>query len=87
MQLAQEYGPFALGTYFAIFAIVFAGFAAAISAGFEVEGAAGSVGLLGAAWLATKVTQPLRIAATLALTPLAAAALRRLGWAKPKQDE
>jgi hypothetical protein len=33
---------------------------------------------LGATWLATKLTQPLRIFATLALTPVVAAALRKL---------
>ena len=83
-QLAQEYGPFALGTYLAIFALVFGGFVLAISSGFEVESAAGSAGLLGAAWLATKLTQPLRIAATLVITPFAAAGLRRLGRVKSK---
>jgi hypothetical protein len=74
--LLAEYGKVAIWLYFTIFALVFAGFAIAISAGVEVESAAGGAGLAGAAWLATKVTQPVRILATLALTPLVARAIR-----------
>jgi hypothetical protein len=69
-QLLVEYGKIALIVYLVIFALVFAGFAVAIGAGYQPEGAAGSAGLLGAAWVATKLTQPLRILATLALTPI-----------------
>lgn len=36
-----------------------------------------TVGTWGAAWVATKLTQPLRIAATLALTPVVGALRRR----------
>jgi hypothetical protein len=68
--LLEEYGKLALVIYFTIFAVVFAGFIIAIAAGVEVESAAGGAGLVGAAWLGTKVTQPLRILATLALTPI-----------------
>jgi hypothetical protein len=80
--LLEEYGGLALATYFVIFALTLAGFAIAISYGFEVEGASGNVGLLGAAWLATKLTQPLRIAGTLALTPILAVVMRRLRRSK-----
>jgi hypothetical protein len=73
--LLAEYGKIALYLYFGIFALVLAGFAIAISAGVEVESTAGSAGILGAAWLATKLTQPLRILATLALTPIVARVL------------
>jgi hypothetical protein len=38
-----------------------------------------TVGTWGAAYIATKLTQPLRIAATLALTPLVGGLLRRFG--------
>jgi hypothetical protein len=76
-QLLAEYGKLALYVYLAIFALVLAGFALAISMGIKVESAAGQAGIWGAAWLATKVTQPLRILATLALTPLVARLLRR----------
>ena len=42
-----------------------------------VEGTVAQAGVLGAAYVATKATQPLRILATLALTPLIARLVRR----------
>jgi hypothetical protein len=75
--LLAEYGKVAIYLYFAIFALVFAGFTIAIAAGVDVESAAGGAGLVGAAWLATKLTQPLRILATLALTPIVGKLLAR----------
>jgi hypothetical protein len=75
--LLAEYGRLALYVYLAIFAIVLAGFALAIQTGISVESTAGKAGIWGAAWVATKVTQPLRILATLALTPLVAQLLKR----------
>src|SRR5690606_31849153 len=78
-KLLAEYGRLALVTYLVLFALSLAGFAAAIAFGFEVESAAGGAGLLGAAYLGTKAIQPLRIAATLALTPLVARLLGRRG--------
>ena len=71
------YGPIALVVYLVIFALVFAGFVIAISTGLASEDSDGSVALFVAAWVATKLTQPLRIGATLVLTPLAARLLRR----------
>jgi hypothetical protein len=76
-KLLAEYGQLALYVYFAIFALVICGFALAIQMGIAVESAAGKAGIWGAAWLATKVTQPLRILATIALTPLVAQLLKR----------
>ena len=73
--LLAEYGRIALITYLVLFALVFIGFLIAISAGFETD--SGSAGSLGAAWLATKVTQPIRIGAALLLTPLVAKLVRR----------
>jgi hypothetical protein len=70
--LMEEYGKIAITTYFVIFGLVFAGFAIAIKFGFQPEGGTGTAGLLGAAWLATKATQPFRILGTLALTPVVA---------------
>ncbi len=75
--LLAEYGRVAIWTYFAIFALVLLGFCLAIAYGFDVESAKGGAGTLGAAYLATKATQPLRIAATLALTPLIARLVKR----------
>ena len=80
--LLAEYGRVAIILYFTIFFLVLAGFAIAISAGFDVEGAGETTGLIGAAWLATKVTQPIRIIVTLALTPLVA---RGWEWVKGKR--
>lgn len=68
--LMIEYGQWALVIYLAIFAVVLVGFVLAIRMGFEVEGAGATAGTWAAAYVATKVVQPLRIMATLALTPL-----------------
>lgn len=67
--LLEDYGPVAFAVYFAIFFLCIAGFALAFRMGFQMEGVGGTAGTLGAAWLATKALQPLRILATLALTP------------------
>ena len=82
--LLAEYGPVAVGVYLAIFAVVFAGAAVALQLGFSFEVTAGSAGTLGAAWVATKLTQPLRILATVALTPPVAAVVRRV---QPKNEK
>lgn len=76
--LLAEYGNIALATYIVIWLATLAGFAIAISLGFQVESATGGVGLLGASWVATKLTQPFRIAGTIAATPVVAAVLRKL---------
>ncbi|HVJ19870.1 MAG TPA: DUF1279 domain-containing protein [Polyangiaceae bacterium] len=81
--LLAEYGRVAIWTYFVLFGLVLTGFAIAISAGVEVESAQGHAGVLGAAWVATKLTQPLRILATLALTPIVARVGERLRRSKP----
>lgn len=83
-ELLAEYGNVALYTYFGLFALVLLGFAAAIKLGIHAEGATGSAGVLGAAWVATKLTQPLRIMATVVLTPLLAQAMKR--W-RPRTTE
>ncbi len=77
-ELFEKYGTTAVVVYFALFFLVLAGFAAAIAFGVKVESAAGSAGVLGGAYLATKLTQPLRIAATFAITPLVAKLVDKL---------
>ena len=77
-ELLAQYGAVAVVVYFTIFFAVLFGFWAAIRLGWRPESVAGSVGTFGAAYLATKLTQPLRIAATLALTPLAAKVYARV---------
>jgi len=74
--LMAEYGSVALWVYFAIFALVLGGFALAMSLGFHVKGGALTAGTWGAAYVATKLTQPLRILATLVLTPIVMKVLR-----------
>jgi hypothetical protein len=77
-QIATEYGAVAVVVYLAIFAAVLLGSWAAIHFGWKPESAGGRVGSFTAAYIATKLTQPLRIAATLALTPLVAKAYERM---------
>jgi hypothetical protein len=76
--LMADYGRTAIWVYLSIFALSIATFTVSLQLGFEVDGAAGTTGTLAAAYLATKAIQPLRIAATVALTPLAAAAVARV---------
>lgn len=81
--LLAEYGSIALGTYFVIFFGTWFGFWWAISSGIEVSGATGAAGTIGGAYAATKLTQPLRIGATVVLTPLVAAVKHRI-WPSPE---
>lgn len=82
-KLLVEYGSLGLWVYFAIFALVLIGFALAIQLGVDVDGAAGTAGTWGAAYVATKLTQPLRILATLVVTPLVVRVARRFKGAAP----
>ena len=77
-QIATEYGAVAVVVYLSIFAAVLLGSWAAIHFGWKPESVGGNVGSFTAAYIATKLTQPLRIAATLALTPLVAKAYERI---------
>lgn len=70
--LLAEYGRIAIYTYLVLFVLVLAGFALAFKTGLKVDSSVGQLGLLGAAWVATKVTQPLRIVASVAMTPIVA---------------
>ena len=76
--LLVEYGAVAVVVYFALFFLVWFGFAAAINAGWQPTSNAGNAGTWVAAYIATKFTQPLRIAATVALTPLSAKLYERV---------
>jgi hypothetical protein len=75
--LFAEYGRVAIFTYFAIFFLVLGAFALALSFGVEVEGAGKGATVIGGAYVATKLTQPLRILATLLLTPVVAGVIKR----------
>ena len=69
-QILAQYGVLAFAIYMALFFGVLLGFYVAINAGLAPESVAGRAGAFTAAYLATKLTQPLRIAATVVLTPL-----------------
>jgi len=67
-----EYGSVAVAVYVVMFILVIVGFWAAIRFGWRADSTAANVGAWTAAYIATKLTQPLRIAATVAITPLVA---------------
>jgi len=71
-KLMAEYGTVAVIVYFTIFFATLGGFWLAIRFGWRPSSAAGSVGTLAAAYIATKLTQPIRIAATVVVTPFVA---------------
>ena len=85
----REYGAIALMVYLTIWLTVWAGFTIAIATGLDVDGDAGGAGMLGiigAAWLPTKLTQPLRIGATFVVTPIVAGVWHRISGKKKKSD-
>ena len=64
--LIAESGAIVLWVYFGIFGLVLVSTATALEMGVKLDGVAGAAGIWGAAYLFTKLTQPLRIAATCA---------------------
>jgi Kef-type K+ transport system membrane component KefB len=76
--LLVEYGVTALVVHYVIFALVIVGFWAAIRLGWQPSTAVGSVGTWTAAYIMTKIVQPLRIFATLAVTPFIAKLYERV---------
>lgn len=76
-KILAEYGGIAFVLYLAIFFAVLGGFWFAIRMGFRPAGTGGRVGAFAAAYIATKLTQPLRIGLTILLTPIVAR-----GWAR-----
>ncbi len=82
-----EYGRVAIYTYLTLSVLTIIGFSIAFGAGVAPSSATGVVGVIGAGWVAAKATMPLRILATLGLTPLVAALLKRRQKAAPPDDE
>ncbi len=76
--LVVEYGIIAIIVHYVIFAIVIVGFWAAIRSGWQSTSTAGSMSTWGAAYVAAKITQPLRIIATIAITPFIAKLYEKL---------
>jgi hypothetical protein len=70
--LLLEYGPLALLMNYVIFGLVIVGFYAAIQLGFQVESTGAKAGSWAAAYAASQVVKPLRLAAVFMLTPLVA---------------
>jgi len=84
--LYKEYGGIMIGVFLTIWVITFFGTLIAILTGFEIQGSSPNMGLLaalGASWVMLKVTMPVRVIITLALTPLVAKVIRRRA---PKKD-
>ncbi len=79
-----EYGPIALVIYLTISALTITGFYIAIKTGLRSDSSTGTAGTLLAAWLASKLTLPLRIGATFILTPIAATIMHKFGKGKSK---
>ena len=73
-----EYGAVALVLYLVIFAMVLGASYFAIRSGWAPESAAGRTGTFAAAYIVTKLTQPFRIAGTVALTPVVARLYERM---------
>ena len=83
--LLAEYGTVAVVVYFTIFFATLFGFWLAISMGWRPSSAAGTAGTWAAAYIATKLTQPIRIGATLVITPFVAKLYERVrGRREPK---
>ena len=68
-ELFAQYGRIAIATYLVLSALTIAGFSIAIGIGFEPSTASGVLEVIGAGWLAAKVTLPLRILVVLVITP------------------
>lgn len=67
-EILAEYGTIAVVVYLLLFAIVLTGSYFAIRFGWTTNSAAGTAGIWTAAYIVTKITQPLRIAATVVLS-------------------
>ncbi len=94
MAFVQEYGRVAFVVWFGIFFLTWGGFYLAIDFGLSVAETSATVsvfgwfeldGAWGAAYLATQLSKPIRIAATFALTPVLATAWKRLRGHVPEE--
>ena len=85
-RLFVEYGVLGIAVHYALYVLVLLGFVLVLMLQREPGAAlfsAQTVGVLAAAYLANKLTLPLRVAGTLTLTPLLRALWRR--WHKPSR--
>jgi hypothetical protein len=84
LALYEEYGTIALVIFVVIWLVTLGSLWTAVKMGWRPESAAGEAGTFGAAYIAFRITLPLRIGATMVLTPLAARALVWLRLRSPK---
>ncbi len=84
--LMVEYGGVALGTWLTLSALVFSCAYAGLKLGFEFDGVGGGLGTGAGAWALLQLTKPVRILATLALTPVVARFLPKRR-SEPAEDE
>lgn len=77
-QLLTDYGYGAFGVWFVIFVLTFGSFYVSITTGMEVDSAVASAGTIGGAYLMTQATKPVRLVATLLLTPVVVGGYRRM---------
>lgn len=85
--ILAEYGTIALVVYLSIFFLVLFAAWGAIHLGWKPQSVAGNAGAFTAAYLTTKVMYPVRIAGTLALTPLIARIYERVVRRSERGDQ
>lgn len=86
-KLMEQYGRVALYTYLALSLTAIIGFSIAIGLGTGADTTGGVLGAIGAGWVAAKATMPLRILATLGLTPLISNLITRRKKARGEDDD
>ena len=74
-QLFSKYGRTGIFVYFSIFFLTLFTFWALLTTGIDIRSwsffsGLGNIGTIGIAYAATKITQPIRIAATVLVTPI-----------------
>lgn len=77
-RVIAEYGVVALVIHYVIFGVVITGAYLAMRAGWEPSGRIAGVGTWAAAYVVAKLTQPVRMIATVALTPFVARSYERV---------
>src|SRR5689334_19269664 len=77
-QIMAEYGAVAVVLYLVIFALVLCSAWVALRAGWAPSSVSGKASTFAAAYIITKLTQPIRIGVTVALTPFVARIYERV---------
>lgn len=76
-RILAQYGTIAVVVYLSVHMIVLFAFYLAIRMGWRPEGVAGQAGIWTAAYILTKLTQPLRLGITVLVTPFIARVFSR----------